>query len=196
MCRQLTCCAYPTSIPDAFRTVIFWGKQYFSQPLAIIVGGILLLDYCLAFAVPGRQTLHDLLAGTYAITRESFYAEYNNKNPYLMNIIGETVLLKNYRSNSILATSFPQKAVVKAYVKLDNDRLNMFLLELTRQVKLEGRNIMSNHLVIQLQDEHSSLRSGRNQVVYLLAPPANIDFEARYELTENELLFLDFVVVE
>lgn len=187
---------YPTSIIEAFRTVIFFGKQYFTHPSVIIVVGVLLIDYLLVFVIPGRQTLHDLLAGTYAITRDSFHVARDNKSPYLMSVIGQTILLKNYRSNSILAKMFPQKAVVKSFVKVENGELNMFLLELTKQVKLEERNIVTKQLVVQLQEEHSSLRTGRNQVVYLLAPPANTNFNGRYELEEDDLQFLDFVVVE
>lgn len=196
MLVNLPTTTYPTSITEAILTVAFFGKQYFAHPSVIIVVGILLLDYLLFFAIPGRQTLHDLLAGTYAITRESFYLERDNKNPYLMHIIGQTILLKNYRSNSVLAKMFPQKAGVRSYVKVGNGELNMFLLDLTREVKLEERNISTKQLVLQLQDEHTSLRTGRNQVVYLLAPPVDIDFKGRYEISEDDLQFLDFAVVE
>lgn len=196
MLVNLPTTTYPTSITEAIFTVAFFGKQYFAHPSVIIVVGVLLLDYLLFFAIPGRQTLHDLLAGTYTITRESFYIERDNKNPYLMNIIGQTILLKNYRSNSVLAKMFPQDAVVKSYVKIGSGELNMFLLDLSKEVKLEERNIATKQLVLQLQDEHTSLRTGRNQVVYLLAPPADIDFTGRYEVFEDDLQFLDFVVVD
>lgn len=187
---------YPTTISKAYQTILSSGKVYFADPWIIIVAGILVVDHMLVFAIPGKQTLHDLLAGTYAITRESFYAEQDNKNPYLLNVVGKEILLKNYRANSILEKILPQKALVKSYIVAENKELNLFLLVLNNEIKLEERGIVTSKLIVQLQNEHTSLRPGRNQVVYLLAPPANIDFERQYELLEEQLQFIDFVVVE
>ena len=186
----------PMSVLGAYEQILYAGKVYFADPWIVIVAGILVVDHMLVFAIPGRQTLHDLFAGTYAITRESFYAEQSHKNPYLLNVVGRDVLLKNYRANSILEKVLPRPALVKSYISAENTALNLFLLVLENEIKLEERGIVTTQLIVQLQNEHSSLRPGRNQVVYLLAPPANINFNGLYELREEDLQFIDFAIVE
>ncbi|HAS42358.1 MAG TPA: hypothetical protein DCS93_17910 [Microscillaceae bacterium] len=186
---------YPTSIQGAFWVIVDQGRHFFNSIWIIIVLGVLLVDHILALFTPARQTLHDLFAGTYAITRASYYSQAENKQSYRQQIVGAEITLQNYRSNCALEKHLPRKAIVKKLLVSENDSMRLYLIEFEQELKVEGRGEAARLFVVQLQDEHTTLQSGRNQVVFLLSLSPSADWERNLGIAEQEMQFLDFVVV-
>lgn len=187
---------YPTTIAEAYYALIYFGNGFFDEVGLAIIGGVLMADHIVVFATPGKQTLHDVLAGTYTITRDSYYASQYKKPPYLHNIIGQVINLRNYRQNSILEKLLPQKALIKTLFTSNKSQQSFFVAILENEIKIEGREIASDHFIIQLQSEHTTLQTGRNQVVYFLAVPAGLNTDNICDVEESKLQFIDFVMVD
>ncbi|OJJ22597.1 hypothetical protein BKI52_07920 [marine bacterium AO1-C] len=186
---------YPATIQDALQIIINQGQHFFNSIWLAIVLGLLIIDHAIAFVTPTRQTLHDFFAGTYAITRASYYSQTDDKHSYRQQIIGATITLQNYRSNCMLESHLPRKANVKKLLVSENKAMRLYLIELDKELKIEGRVDASRLFVVQLQDEHTTLQTGRNQVVFLLSLSPEADWERNLGIAEQELQFIDFVVV-
>lgn len=187
---------YPTTIEEALKIIVLYGQSYFNSIWLAIILGVLIADHIVVIAIPGKQTLHDVFAGTYAITRESYYAQTDRANAYRQGILESVITLQNYRAGSILERLMPQKAVVKNVLLPNDNQLRLFLIEFEKEIVIEGRIKAGHQFIVQLQNEHTTLRAGRNQVVFLLSIVGDLDFKRSLEITEKDMQFIDFVVVE
>jgi len=186
---------YPTSIQEALLVIIDQGQYFFNSIWLIIVLGLLLIDHMVAMFTPARRTLHDLFAGTYAITRASYYSQVENNHSYRQQIVGTEVTLQSYRSNCALENHLPRKATVKKLLVSENDSMRLYLIEMEQELEIEGRVEAAQLFVVQLQEEHTTLQSGRNQVVFLLSLSPDADWERNVGVSAQKMQFLDFVIV-